>query len=155
MKYIHFILITSLLFSCNRNIIFEETQSVDCNGWSIDSVGRFEFVIEDTAQFYDMSFIVRNTGDYEYQNLWFFVEYVKPDMAFSNDTVNLFLADNFGRWAGSGIGSIYSATYLYRDSIRFNQTGKYLMNIRHGMRTDSLKGIADIGLQIKISDGEE
>lgn len=144
------ILLLTLFASCGRDIVYEETQDIDRYGWCIDSVKRFEFEIQDTNSFCNMSFLVRNTGDYDYQNLWFFVEFVKPDMTFSEDTVQLFLADDFGKWVGSGIGSIYSATYEYRDSIRFDQTGKYLINIRHGMRTDSLQGITDIGVQIKL-----
>lgn len=144
------ILLLTLFASCGRDIVYEETQDIDRYGWRIDSVKRFEFEIQDTTSFCDMSFLVRNTGDYDYQNLWFFVEFVKPDMTFTEDTVQLFLADDFGKWVGSGIGSIYSATYEYRDSIRFDQTGKYLINIRHGMRTDSLQGITDIGVQIKL-----
>ncbi|MCQ2344917.1 MAG: gliding motility lipoprotein GldH [Paludibacteraceae bacterium] len=150
-----FLILISILASCGRGVIYEESQSVDRNGWRIDSVKRFEFEVQDTTQFYNISILVRNTGDYEYQNLWFFIESVRPDMVYSSDTAQLFLADDFGRWIGSGIGSIYSALYEYKDSVKFGQKGKYLLNIRHGMRTDSLTGITDIGVKIKICDGEE
>lgn len=149
------IILLSFLVSCGRDTIYEQSMSVDRDGWRIDSVGRFEFEIQDTSQYYDVDLLVRNTGDYEYQNLWFFLEYVKPNMVYEQDTVQLFLADDFGRWIGSGIGSIYSATYSYMDSVKFDQKGKYMINIRHGMRTDSLKGITDIGLIIRKADGKE
>lgn len=154
-RLIFSLMILTFLASCGRDVVYEESVSVDRNGWSMDSVGNFEFEIQDTTQYYDIDLLVRNTGEYEYQNVWFFLEYVKPNMEYKTDTVQLFLADDFGRWIGSGIGSIYSATYSYKDSLKFDQKGKYLLNIRHGMRSDSLKGITDIGLIVSKSNGEE
>ena len=151
MKRFLLIILPFLLIGCSPNTLYEDTYSVNRNGWVIDSVGHFRFTIDDTTRYYNLDILVRNTGDYEYQNLWLFIEYVKPDMTYSNDTAQLFLADDYGNWIGSGIGSIYSANYAYRDSIRFGQTGEYLLNIRQGMRDDSLKGITDIGVTLTLA----
>ena len=152
MKRLLYLLLPILLSGCNSNNIYTGSQKVDENGWRIDSTYSFEFEITDTTKAYQIDFIVRNTPTYKYQNLWLFVKRVEPDFASNNDTAQLFLADDFGNWVGSGIGSIYSAEYMYQDSVHFSQAGKYLYIIRHGMRTDSLEGIHDIGLSIYVKE---
>ena len=141
-----------LLVSCNA--FYEDVVSVDKDGWTSDSIARFEFEITDTIPTYSIGIQVRNAPDYQFQNLWLFVKKVYPDMSFRNDTVQLMLADEYGNWIGSGIGSIYSATYPYEGSVHFRQPGKYIWYIQHGMRTDSLPGIYSVGLKI-VENGEK
>lgn len=153
MKRLIFFLFVAIFFaSCNA--YYEDVVDVDVDGWTSDSIAHFEFEIKDTVPTYSIGIQVRNASDYQFQNLWLFMKKVAPDMSFRNDTVQLMLADDYGNWIGSGIGSIYSATYLYEDSVHFSQPGKYIWYIQHGMRTDSLPGIYSVGLKI-IENGEK
>jgi len=152
MKRLLYILIPLLLTSCNGGNIYTSSEAVDEDGWNMDSVYSFSFDIKDTTKAYQVSFLVRNTPAYRYQNLWLFIKKVEPDFTSKSDTAQLFLADDFGNWIGSGIGSIYSAEYIYQDSVHFNQPGTYQYLIRHGMRTDSLEGIHDIGLSVYVKE---
>lgn len=141
-------LVVAIVTGCSHNTLYEETRSVNHNGWAIDSVAKFSFDVTDTTARYDISFVLRNAGDYEYQNLWLFVKNIEPDLTSHNDTVQLMLADDYGRWVGTGIGSIYSATYDYRHGVRFPQAGNYQIFVQQGMRTDSLAGIYNVGVKI-------
>lgn len=153
-----FVFILGVLFSScvDRGVVFDESKSIEPFGWSADSVVSFEVEIADTMQLYTIGARVRNLGNYQFQNLWLFVEELAPDSTVICDTVQFFLADNFGRWYGSGIGSLYSNLYLYRDSVHYSNPGVYTYTLRHGMRVDELSGINDIGLKVVIKeDGEE
>lgn len=150
MKRLLYILLLLLLFGCKTNNLYTESQKVDENGWRIDSAYSFQFEIADTTKTYMLELMVRNTPTYKYQNLWLFVKKVEPNFTYINDTTQLFLADDFGNWVGNGIGSIYSAEYIYQDSVHFSQVGTYQYIIRHGMRTDSLEGIHDIGFSVYV-----
>lgn len=141
--------------ACNKNVVYEESIAIDPEAWQVDSIAKFSFDITDTVPSYSVSFIVRNSGDYQYQNLWLFVRNIEPDLRSHNDTVQLMLADDLGNWVGSGIGSIYSATYEYQHKLRFPKPGTYQLYIQQGMRTDSLAGIHDIGLKITKRDGKK
>lgn len=150
MKRLIYILLPLVLMACKGNNVYTGSQRVDDEGWRMDSIYSFQFEIKDTTKAYTVEFLVRNTSQYKYQNLWLFVKKVEPDFTSKGDTVQLFLADDFGNWLGSGIGSYYSAEYIYKDSVHFSQPGTYQYLIRHGMRTDSLEGIHDIGLSVYV-----
>jgi len=152
MKRLIYILLPLVLFGCNSNNIYTGSERVDVDGWRMDSTYSFQFEIEDTTKAYTVQFLVRNTPTYRYQNLWLFITKVEPNFASKCDTAQLFLADDFGNWVGNGIGSIYSAEYVYQDSVYFHQKGTYQYMIRHGMRTDSLEGIHDIGLSVYVKE---
>lgn len=152
MKKLFYLLLPLLIIGCNKNNIYTGSEKVDVSGWRMDSVYSFQFDIEDTTKAYEINFLVRNTHTYKYQNLWLFITKVEPDFTSKCDTAQLFLADDFGYWIGRGIGSVYSAEYIYNDSIHFNQKGTYQYIIRHGMRTDSLEGIHDIGLSVYVKE---
>jgi len=152
MKRLIYILLPLLLIGCKGNNVFTGSERVDEDGWRMDSIYSFKFDIKDTTKAYQIKFLVRNTPAYKYQNLWLFVKKVDPDFVSKSDTVQMFLADDFGNWLGSGLGSIYSGEYLYKDSMHFSQPGTYQYFIRHGMRTDSLEGIHDIGLSVYVKE---
>ena len=69
------------------------------------------------------------------------------------DTINFYLADQRGKWLGSGVGSVFEMPVLYQQSIRFPKAGNYRYELSHGMRDSVLIGINDIGLRVeKVAD---
>lgn len=101
---------------------------------------------------------LRHTSDYPYANLWLEVKYVEPitvkvnDSVFATvdsmmcDTVNIMLADSYGIWHGTGLGSTcqLSDTILRGVTVRRTEP----VQLRHIMRVDTLRGLQQIGLQI-------
>ena len=67
------------------------------------------------------------------------------------DTVEFTIADNKGKWIGSGIGDIHDVRLVYRRNVRFGQTGNYVFYIQHGMRETEIKEITDVGIRIEDS----
>ncbi|OIP82107.1 MAG: hypothetical protein AUK44_08545 [Porphyromonadaceae bacterium CG2_30_38_12] len=119
------------------------------NGWNKDSTLGFDFQIDDTAVSYNVTLNSRNTSDYPYQNLWLFLKQSQPDSIIKNDTINYYLADDYGKWLGSGIGSLYQMPVLWQQNMKFPKSGKYHIAIGHGMRDSILIGITEIGLKIE------
>lgn len=142
-----------LFVACdNGKVLYDNSVMVGRPTWSCDSVAQFSLLVEDTTAVYRMGLRVRNDRIYEYQNIWLFVDEVAPDGTITNDTVQFMLADNFGRWTGSGLSSLYSNLFLYRDSLVFSQKGEYRYYIKHGMRHVNLKGISDVGIKIECQE---
>ena len=138
------------LVACNSDIVYDGSVRVANPTWHADSVARFEIEIEDTTLDYQSGILIRNSGDYAYQNLWLFVTEIAPDSTITCDTIQYFLADNYGRWLGSGIGSLYTNIYYYKEYLHYSQEGVYRYEIRQGMRDEELKGITNVGVQILI-----
>ena len=65
------------------------------------------------------------------------------------DTLQYILAKPNGEWYGSGMGDVKEIFVQYKNEYKFPANGKYKVELKHGMRTDQLKGIEDIGIKIE------
>lgn len=155
MKNVHKSYLISLLIfiivffvSCDSNTVYNSVLTLPKTGWNKDSVYNFAFTIEDASKPYDIDFVVRNSGNYAYQNLWLFVTFDGLMNYSRRDTVNLMLADDYGKWLGSGMGSIYTNTEHYRDSVLFFGAGTYRIKVVQAMREDILPDITEFGVKV-------
>jgi len=147
------IVVVVIFGACNKNnAIFEKTYNIIGEKWYHDSLLVFDFEITDTVSPYDILFHIRNTGDYRFQNLLMYINFQVPDNKVINDTVNCILAEKKGKWIGSGWGSIWSRSIIYKRRILFPRQGEYRIVMEHAMRTEELKAITDIGIKIVKSD---
>lgn len=147
-KYLCGLIVVFSMVACNSNVVYDNSVQVANPIWHCDSVAQFEVEIADTTIDYESAILIRNSGDYMYQNLWLFVTEIAPDSTVVCDTIEYYLADNYGRWLGSGIGSLYTSLYYYKEDLNYSQTGVYRYEIRQGMRDDELKGITNVGIRI-------
>ena len=128
-KVILALVITAALTACS-NTVFMECKELPTEGWHKDSLCVFEVPITETDATYQMQLIIRNDGGYPNQNLWLFVDQIKPDKSCTRDTVQFFLADNFGRWTGSGVGSIFENVCMDLSRKRKIQRVRHIQNTR-------------------------
>ena len=134
------LLLAAGLFACTGKPRYLEFRRVDENGWDKDSVLSYVFDADDTTD-YDILIHVRHTDRYPYQNMWLFVG--------DGDTIEFYLADDYGRWLGEKGMHHINMPVLYEHAYRFDSTGTHTLNIRHGMRQDLLQGITDVGVEIR------
>lgn len=139
------------VFSCNNDTLFFEYASVNPKGWMKDSVYSFNIPVNDTQARYNIFVNTRNTGDYPYQNLWLFITETGPDSIVKHDTIDFYLADEFGMWLGKGVGHAFNMPVLYRQNFKFTRKGVYKFDIGQGMRDSLLQGINDVGIKVEIA----
>jgi len=144
-----FVLLIGMLISCDSNRVYDENIILEKKGWNVMHKLKFDVIIPDAVQRYNVYLKVRNAPDYPYSNLFLFLNTVTPDGRISRDTLELTLADYDGRWLGSGTGSVKFSKFLLQQGIRFNQPGKYTFELEQAMRVRELKGIRDVGLRIE------
>jgi len=143
------IVISLLAVACTGNEVYFQYDTVNPKGWSKDSLYAFDIKISDTTSLYNVYVNVRNRGDYPYQNLWLFLNKSTPDSIQSKDSIECYLADQRGKWLGTGLGSILEMPVLYQQKVRFKTSGIYHYKIVHGMRDSILPGINDIGMRVE------
>lgn len=136
-----------LLLGCNSNALYNHFHSLPSTGWSKDSIAYFVVPVCDTIVQYNVIVTLRHQSSYPYQNFWMFIDEKSPKGVVSKDTVECYLADDRGKWLGSGF-SVYSMPVLIAHNKRFKSRGNYIFTIRQGMRDDVLPGIDAIGLEI-------
>jgi gliding motility-associated lipoprotein GldH len=141
--------IVVLMFSCDKNRVFDEYKPIENKIWDKDSLLIFTVPITDTTHNYNIKFNVRNDVKYNFSNLWVFLEIIQPNGLSVTDTTEIGLADPSGQWLGNGFGGLKEKETLYRRNVYFPQSGNYKIKIRQGMREDKLKGISDFGIRIE------
>lgn len=135
--------------ACQPGVVYQEQKGVPTGGWHYDDGILFEVHIEDTLALHELYLDVRNTTDYDYSNLFLFLDIVFPDGRQLRDTVECVLADRKGQWTGKGFGHVRSNRFLFRDDVWFPVPGTYRFRIHHGMRHDELRGLSDVGIRIE------
>ncbi|MCF0206752.1 MAG: gliding motility lipoprotein GldH [Bacteroidales bacterium] len=143
------------LASCDRNKVYEEFVEIADYTWSAEKPVSFEFEIEDTASLHNIYINVRHANQYPNSNLWLFVNSWSPKGQKAVDTVECMLADEKGKWLGSGLGDIWDMQILWKQNVRFATPGKYHVEYNQAMRTDNLVGIMDMGLRVERAEDDE
>ena len=59
------------------------------------------------------------------------------------------LADEKGKWIGSGMGDLYDNQIPFKKNVRFPLAGIYSFEIQQGMRMENVPLIMDVGLRIE------
>lgn len=149
-KILGILLLLLGLISCDADKVFEEYIEVDNANWQKENIASFEFAAKDTVTAHNLYINVRNTGSYAYSNIYLFVTMQGPNGGILKDTVNCVLADNRGKWLGSGVGDLWDLSIPYVGGFKFAQSGDYTVTLEQAMRVDNgLEGITDIGLRVE------
>jgi gliding motility-associated lipoprotein GldH len=149
---ISFILIfTVLLFllACNSKVVYTNSHAMAGETWNLMDIPVFKVPITDTLNSNNVFFTIRNGSSYPFRNIYLFVSTTSPDGKRITDTLQYNLADEKGKWYGKGFGDIHELNLPYKSNVFFPRKGIYEFKIQHGMRTENLKGVYDIGLRIE------
>lgn len=139
------------LISCDRNGVYEENITTSKSIWATSDIAKFVAPINDTLSYHNIYLNIRNTTDYPNSNLFLFVAITSPVGVTQLDTVECFLADDQGKWLGKGFGFIRDNQIPFKRHVRFPQKGEYKFEILQAMRTDSLIGVASVGIRVERS----
>ncbi len=142
-------ILLSALWACDVNRVFDKYHSIDQTTWSQDSLVMFNIPVTDTTHNHNLYINIRNSIDYNYSNLWLFIQIEQPGGMAIKDTFEMVLADPAGKWLGHGFGGLKNRQALYRSNVYFPHSGEYKIAIQQGMREKNLKGISDVGLRIE------
>ena len=147
--YLSFLCLLGVL-SCNNNQIF--LHSFNENNWDYRDSVMFFFNIDNTSKPYNLSLFFRNTLDYSYRNIYFFVEISYGDNVFLYDTLQYSITNKYGQWLGGGMGYKKDNYFDFKENVIFQNKGQYRFAIKHGMREDQLMGTSEVGFKIQTND---
>ncbi len=142
-----------LLISCEKRGFYDDYKVFEEQVWHTDSIKKFTFFVEDTIRRYSIILRIRHTTEYDFQNLFLFVELDKKD------TLELKLANKEGAWTGKGIGDVREVEYIYKNNYIFQQKNKVVFKIEQAMRygdfskIEKLNNILSVGVSIIERDG--
>ena len=137
------------LSSCDSRKVFDQTQNIPNSIWDRSFKVKFAVPITDTLTSNNVYLNIRHAEGYPYNNLFLFVHTQFPNGKIYTDTVDCALADENGKWLGSGAGDIYDQQSPFKGNVRFRDSGTYTVEIEQAMRLEKLPFIMDAGLRIE------
>ncbi len=137
------------LMSCDSNRVFEENHNFPGETWNRDSVLVFNVNITDTLAVYNIYMNNRISGQYDYSNLYLFIDIELPNHKVKRDTIECLLREPGGKPLGKGFGNIWSNRTPYHENIRFPFSGTYKFTIEQAMRVDELHHVVDAGMRVE------
>lgn len=147
-----FFILTLVLISCDPGRIYEKNIRIPEGIWMRDHIVQFEVPVEDTLSSHNLYVNVRNTSLYPMSNLYLFITTTAPSGHSVLDTVEVILADEKGKWLGSGLGDIWDLQQPYKNNVRFAQQGTYRFEFEQAMRPERLPFVLDVGLRVEKAD---
>lgn len=145
---IYLTLIGLLCIQCDNHLEYSDTINLK-SSWIKKDTLNFNFKIQNSKFKKNINFIVRNNDDYPFSNLYLFIKLKHGKKIIQTDTLNYNLADNNGKWLGTGVGSTKEIYLQYKKGFNFPQDGEYTLSVVQGIRKDTLKGIEDFGVNIE------
>ncbi|MFT6197599.1 MAG: gliding motility-associated lipoprotein GldH, partial [Nonlabens sp.] len=104
-KYLFFFAVISLC-SCDEQLVSAEYHDVQPSGWSIEDVASFQIVPQDSIAAYNLFINLRNTHDYEYNNLWLISQIKFPHGKVVTDTLQYRMTESDGTFLGTGYSDV-------------------------------------------------
>jgi gliding motility-associated lipoprotein GldH len=143
------LIIACLSTACNKEeILFEKEYPCQNGTWQHKDTLDFAFDIADTMALYDIVLTVKHRTDYAYQNIYTQIFTKFPAGERTKQLVNIDLADNTGKWNGTGSGKTREYDVDIQQNAFFNQAGKHVITLEQFMRTESLAGIESVALRL-------
>ena len=150
------ILVTILLFSCDKKRVFDEYKSVG-SAWHKDSIVTFDLPVLDSTKRYDLFVNLRNNNNYPFNNLFLIVAIEMPNGFTKVDTLEYQMANPDGTLLGNGFTDIKESKLYLKENVKFR--GKYKVHIKQAVRqsgkipgVQELEGITDVGFRIEQKD---
>lgn len=148
MRILIFILLAITVCACDQKRVYEENIEIKDALWNRTDKVKFSVEINDTITPHNLFVNIRNAGEYPFRNIYLFITTSSKGIVV-RDTFEAVLADEKGKWSGSGLGDLWDNQLVYKKNIRFPHAGNYTFEYEHGMRTENLPFIVDVGLRIE------
>jgi gliding motility-associated lipoprotein GldH len=149
-KILFLVVVAGSLFGCNSNVVFDKNEKIKKDIWKMDDKKAFTVKVSDVDERYRFAINLRNTTDYKYNNIYFFVTTIYPDGSITRkDTVECLLSYPDGTWKGKGNADIKDNRFWFAKNVIFKQKGEYVFKIEQATRDTNLVGIKDVGLHIE------
>ncbi len=143
------------LTSCDKGRVYEQNKPVEESGWYFQNRIPFDVQITDTTKYYNVAVNLRVASDYKYSNIFLWLHTINPKKETDKRRVEITLADERGKWLGSGLGDLYDYQFPVYTKIKFPQSGFYRFEIEQNMREDTLMHIKNAGVRVEEWKAEE
>jgi gliding motility-associated lipoprotein GldH len=139
-----------LLTGCDKSVVYKAYEDIDDGQWFIKNTPSFKVEIKDTTQLYNVFYLVRNTLQYPYYNLYLTRKITDPDSSVTTHMEEVFLSDEItGKPFGKGLGDLFDHKIPFLTNHKFSKSGTYIFTLSQSMRQNPLPFVMGIGLSVE------
>jgi gliding motility-associated lipoprotein GldH len=139
----------ALFSSCDQGRVFDENKQVADNNWYYKNQVPFDVQISDTNKLYNVYVNLRITSDYRYSNIFMWLHTTNPERKTDQRRIEIRLADDGGKWLGSGLGDMYDYQFPVLQKVKFPSGGFYRFELEQNMRDDTLGNVKAVGVRVE------
>lgn len=154
-KLVVLLIFTAFFSSCESDMVFSDSKSMDGH-WGSSEVVEFKLPEMDSLKKYNLFLNIRNTNEYNFNNIFLIVSINFPHGKTVTDTLEYRMANPDGTWLGQGVGNVKENKLWYKQQVQFFEDGNYTVDITQAMRNNGalegvtkLEGITDMGFSIE------
>ncbi|WP_439559689.1 gliding motility lipoprotein GldH [Dyadobacter sp.] len=139
------------LAACDENIVYKAHEDIDDGLWYIKNKPTFKIEITDTTQTYNLYYLLRNTLQYPYYNLYMTRNFLGPDQkVISNTLEEVYLSNEVtGKPYGHGLGDLFDHKIPFLKNYRFARSGTYTITLSQSMRQNPLPFVMSVGVSVE------
>ncbi|QRR04252.1 gliding motility lipoprotein GldH [Dyadobacter sandarakinus] len=140
-----------LTFSCDKNVVYKAHEDVEDGLWYIRNKPSFKVEITDTLARYNLYYLVRNTLQYPYYNLYLTRNFTGPDQKPISKTLEeVYLSNEVtGKPFGHGLGDLFDHKIPFLKNYQFKRSGTYTIELSQSMRQNPLPFIMSVGISVE------
>ena len=143
-------LLSIVLASCSEKEGYSCFHHIENGKWYRNSplVFTIDSLTPSQGTGYEVTVELTTNRSYPYRDLWLQIEQDLTDSLIRTDTLRCLLADEYGRWLGSGIGGLNQLSLPYRSFIPRDSMYHYRLTIRQAMGDELLRGVEKVGIKL-------
>ncbi|MCF0056507.1 gliding motility lipoprotein GldH [Dyadobacter sp. CY356] len=140
-----------LLAGCDKNVVYKAYEDIDDGQWFIKNTPSFKVEIKDSTQLYNVFYLVRNTLQYPYYNLYLTRKITGPDSSLMSTTLQeVFISNEItGKPFGKGLGDLFDHKIPFLTNYKFPRSGTYTFTLSQSMRQNPLPFVMGIGICVE------
>ncbi|MCE7062570.1 gliding motility lipoprotein GldH [Dyadobacter sp. CY343] len=139
------------LVSCDDSIVYKAHEDIDDGLWYIKNKPSFKVEITDTTQVYNLYYLLRNTLQYPYYNLYLTRNFTGPGQKLISNTLEeVYLSNEVtGKPYGHGLGDLFDHKIPFLKNYRFSKAGIYTITLSQSMRQNPLPFVMSVGISVE------
>ncbi|CAG5012133.1 hypothetical protein DYBT9275_05113 [Dyadobacter sp. CECT 9275] len=150
-RYLVVACLAFLFFSCNENVVYTAYDDIPDGLWYIKNKPQFKVDIKDTTQAYHIYYLLRNSLQYPYYNLYLTREITGPDgKQLSSVLQEVFISNEItGKPFGNGLGDLFDHKIPVLKNHVFPKPGIYTFTLSQSMRQNPLPFVLSVGISVE------
>ncbi len=152
-KFFLIFLVGILFTACQETALYEKVYTFENETWTQKVKPVFKIDIADTTQAYDFILTLRTTTDYQFNNLWIFLNTKTPSGQKAREPFEIKVTNPDGSWAGKKTGTVVEIPLYFRRR-KMPEKGTYTFMIEQGITASQIDQVLDIGLRVEAAKTE-